>query len=91
MISAKPYHSIQIDAALLRPGRLDKCVQCPLPSLDDRLEILKAHARNLVLHEDIQWNDVASMTEYFSGADLKALLTNAQLLAINDSGTCEFS
>ncbi|XP_051872011.1 peroxisome biogenesis factor 1 isoform X2 [Pristis pectinata] len=74
-----------IDPALLRPGRLDKSVYCPLPDQVARYEILKALSQTLPLADDVDFQQIASMTEYFTGADLKALLCNAQLDAIHSS------
>ncbi|XP_059800919.1 peroxisome biogenesis factor 1 isoform X1 [Hypanus sabinus] len=72
-----------IDPALLRPGRLDKSVYCPPPDQMARYEILKALSQTLPLADDVDFQQIASMTEYFTGADLKALLCNAQLDAIH--------
>ena len=78
-----------IDPALLRPGRLDKSLLCDLPSADDRLDILKALFKKVRLSEELTRSDEALMdisrqTEGFSGADLQALVSNAQLEAIHD-------
>ncbi|XP_062461081.1 peroxisomal ATPase PEX1 isoform X3 [Pezoporus occidentalis] len=72
-----------IDPALLRPGRLDKCLYCPPPDQNSRYEILKALSRSLSLANDVDFQDLAAKTEWFTGADLKALLYNAQLEAIH--------
>eukprot|EP00111_Clytia_hemisphaerica_P007449 TCONS_00021649-protein len=72
-----------IDPALLRPGRIDKSVLCPLPNQNERKEILEILSRDLDLHQDVDFKDLASQTEFFSGADLKALLLNAQLEKIH--------
>ncbi|XP_072781625.1 peroxisomal ATPase PEX1 isoform X3 [Taeniopygia guttata] len=72
-----------IDPALLRPGRLDKCLYCPPPDQNSRCEILKALSHSLSLASDVDFQDVAAKTEQFTGADLKALLYNAQLEAIH--------
>ena len=58
---------------------------CPLPSERERTEILTAHSRRLAVAKDADFARVAPMTQFFSGADLKALLTNAELIAINES------
>lgn len=71
-----------IDPALLRPGRLDKCVYCPPPDQVSRLEILNVLSASLPLAGDVDLQHVASVTESFTGADLKALLYNAQLEAL---------
>ncbi|XP_032902425.1 peroxisome biogenesis factor 1 isoform X2 [Amblyraja radiata] len=74
-----------IDPALLRPGRLDKSVYCPPPDQVARYEILKALSQTLPLADDVDFQQIASMTEYFTGADLKALFCNAQLDAIHST------
>ncbi|XP_077632350.1 peroxisomal ATPase PEX1 isoform X1 [Crocuta crocuta] len=71
-----------IDPALLRPGRLDKCVYCPPPDQVSRLEILNVLSDSLPLADDVDLQHVASVTDSFTGADLKALLYNAQLEAL---------
>ncbi|NXO67728.1 PEX1 factor, partial [Phainopepla nitens] len=72
-----------IDPALLRPGRLDKCLYCPPPDQNSRYEILKALSHSLSLADDVDFQDLAAKTKQFTGADLKALLYNAQLEAIH--------
>ena len=78
-----------IDPALLRPGRLDKSLLCDFPSLEDRLDIIKALVKKVKVSDDI-WSAEESMlelgrrTEGFTGADLQALVSNAQLEAIHD-------
>ncbi|XP_034258143.1 peroxisomal ATPase PEX1 [Pantherophis guttatus] len=72
-----------IDPALLRPGRLDKCLYCPPPDQASRYEILKALSHSLPLAHDVDFQYLAAKTEHFTGADLKALLYNAQLEAVH--------
>lgn len=72
-----------IDPALLRPGRLDKCLYCPPPDQTSRFEILKALSHSLPLAHDVDFQHLAEKTEHFTGADLKALLYNAQLEAVH--------
>uniref|UniRef100_A0A671MMF4 Peroxisomal ATPase PEX1 n=1 Tax=Sinocyclocheilus anshuiensis TaxID=1608454 RepID=A0A671MMF4_9TELE len=76
-----------IDPALLRPGRLDKSLYCPPPDRVSmaRLEILKALTHSVPLAADVDLEQIAVATELFTGADLKALLYNAQLEAIHSS------
>lgn len=78
-----------IDPALLRPGRLDKSLLCDLPNSDDRHDILQALLHKVRLSDELLSSDQALMemarrTEGFSGADLQALVSNAQLEAIHD-------
>uniref|UniRef100_A0A668AL33 Peroxisomal ATPase PEX1 n=1 Tax=Myripristis murdjan TaxID=586833 RepID=A0A668AL33_9TELE len=72
-----------IDPALLRPGRLDKSLYCPPPDLEARVEILRALSAGVPLAADVDLQQLASATELFTGADLKALLYNAQLEAVH--------
>ncbi|KAJ8334176.1 hypothetical protein SKAU_G00398150 [Synaphobranchus kaupii] len=74
-----------IDPALLRPGRLDKSLYCPPPDQEARLEILKALTQSVPLAGDVDLEQIAGATDSFTGADLKALLYNAQLEAIHSS------
>jgi peroxin-1 len=78
-----------IDPALLRPGRLDKSLLCDMPSLEDRVDIIKALFQKVRLSDELTESDgpltdIARRTEGFSGADLQALVSNAQLEAIHD-------
>ncbi|XP_040061656.1 peroxisome biogenesis factor 1 [Ixodes scapularis] len=73
-----------IDPALLRPGRLDKCLHCPLPSPEERLCILQALSRKLLLADDVDLASVARRTDHFSGADLQALLYTSQLEVVHE-------
>ncbi|KAI2803347.1 Serine/threonine-protein phosphatase 2A 55 kDa regulatory subunit B alpha isoform [Blomia tropicalis] len=71
-----------IDLALLRPGRFDRCVPCPLPNENDRIEILRALSRKLNIDStSVRWESVAELTNHFTGADLQALLYTAYLCA----------
>ena len=70
-----------LDPALLRPGRFDRQVYVGLPDIKGREEILKIHARNKPLAEDVDLQQVAKGTPGFTGADLENLLNEAALLA----------
>lgn len=78
-----------IDPALLRPGRLDKCVFCPIPTHSDRVEILQVLSQDMELGEEVAWCEIADLTDSFTGADLQGLLSSAQVLvgqeALGDS------
>ncbi|XP_037797346.1 peroxisome biogenesis protein 1-like [Penaeus monodon] len=74
-----------IDPALLRPGRLDKCVYCPMPSEEDRKEILEVLSQDVDFGEEIDWSEVASLTESFSGADLQSILSTAQVAVAQEA------
>jgi ribosome biogenesis ATPase len=73
-----------IDPAMLRPGRLDKLLYVPLPTNDDRHQILKTISKKLPLAEDVQLRMIAysDHCEGFSGADLSSLMRESQLSAL---------
>ncbi|KAM0898590.1 hypothetical protein ACQ4PT_021852 [Festuca glaucescens] len=75
----------EIDAALLRPGRFDRLVFCDFPQRNECLDILRVLAKELPLSSDADLEPVASMTEGFSGANLKAILTDAGLQAAKEA------
>ncbi len=70
-----------LDSALLRPGRFDRRIHVGLPDIKGREEILKVHARNKSLGDDVNLADIAKDTTGFTGADLENLLNEAALLA----------
>ena len=70
-----------LDPALLRPGRFDRQIYVGAPDIKGREEILKIHARNKPLAEDVDLKDVARATGGFTGADLENLMNEAALLA----------
>ncbi len=70
-----------LDPALLRPGRFDRHVMLDLPDLNDRVAILKVHARKTPLAADVDMDKIARGTPGFSGAELKNLVNEAAILA----------
>jgi cell division protease FtsH len=70
-----------LDAALLRPGRFDRQITVGLPDRLGRIGILKVHAKNKPLSEDVSLVQLANRTPGFSGADLANLLNEAAILA----------
>ncbi len=74
-----------LDPALLRPGRFDRIIEIPLPDADGRRDILKIHSRNMKL-ENVNLDEVVEMTEGLSGADLKAIVTEAGMFVIRRKG-----
>lgn len=73
-----------LDPAILRPGRFDRIIEVPLPTFEGRLQIFKIHTRKMKLADDVDFNELASMTENASGADIKAIVTEAGMFAIRD-------
>ena len=70
-----------LDPALLRPGRFDRQVYVGYPDIKGREEILKVHARNKPLGDDVSLKELAKSTGGFTGADLENLMNEAALLA----------
>jgi cell division protease FtsH len=70
-----------LDPALLRPGRFDRRVYVGLPDIRGREAILKVHAKDKPLAEDVRLSEVARATPGFTGADLENLLNEGALLA----------
>ena len=70
-----------LDSALLRPGRFDRQITVGLPDRLGRIGILKVHAKNKPLSEDVSLVQLANRTPGFSGADLANLLNEAAILA----------
>ncbi|WP_405283140.1 proteasome-activating nucleotidase [Methanobrevibacter sp.] len=71
-----------LDPALLRPGRFDRFIEVPLPNDEGRKEILKIHTKNMSFDEEADIDLLASLTDGLSGADLKAVCTEAGMFAI---------
>jgi len=74
-----------LDPALLRPGRFDRQVTIPLPTLTERAAILAVHCRDKKLGPDVDLNVVARGTPGFSGADLANLANEAAIVAVRDN------
>ena len=74
-----------LDPALLRPGRFDRDVIVGRPDVGGREEILKVHARNKPLGDDVDLKQIAQTTAGFSGADLENLLNEAAILAAKEN------
>ncbi len=70
-----------LDPALLRPGRFDRIIEVPLPRLEGRKEIFKIHTRRMKLHK-VDLEELAKLTEGSTGADIKAICTEAGYSAI---------
>jgi proteasome regulatory subunit len=71
-----------LDPALLRPGRFDRIIEIPMPTLEGRHKILEIHARKMKKAEGIDLMEIAKQTEDASGADLKAIVVEAGMNAI---------
>lgn len=73
-----------LDPALLRPGRLDRKIEIPLPNESARAEILRIHASKLAKRGTVDYDAVVRLAEGFNGADLRNVCTEAGMCAIRD-------
>ncbi len=76
-----------LDPAILRPGRFDRIIEVPLPSYEGRIQIFKIHTRKMKLADDVDFKELARITEGASGADIKAICTEAGMFAIREERT----
>lgn len=74
-----------LDPAIMRPGRFDRKVVVGRPDVKGREEILKVHAANKPLGDDVELEDIARITAGFTGADLENLMNEAAILAAKDN------
>ena len=80
-----------LDGGLLRPGRLDQLIYIPLPDFESRVSIFKASLRKSPIAKEITFEQLADVTEGFSGADLSEICQRAAKNAIRDSIEAEIA
>jgi proteasome regulatory subunit len=73
-----------LDVALLRPGRFDRIIEFPIPESASRLQIFKIHMRKTSIAPGINLEKLVSLTDGASGADIKAIVTEAGMFAIRE-------
>ena len=76
-----------LDPAILRPGRFDRIIEVPLPNFEGRIQIFNIHTRKMKLGDDVDFKELARLTEGASGADIKAIATEAGMFAIREERT----
>ncbi len=76
-----------LDKALLRPGRFDRRIIVDRPDLKGRVAILKVHAKNVLMHEDVNLEEIAKATSGAVGADLANMINEAAILAVKSGRT----
>ncbi|MDY7082924.1 MAG: proteasome-activating nucleotidase [Halobacteria archaeon] len=76
-----------LDRAILRPGRFDRLIEVPLPDDEGREQIFKIHTRNMNVSDDVDFERLARLTDGMSGADVKAICTEAGMFSIRDRET----
>lgn len=73
-----------LDPALLRPGRLDRKIEIPLPNESGRLEIFKIHISKVQKQGEIDFEPLVKMSDGFNGADIRNVITEAGFFAIRE-------
>ena len=73
-----------LDTALLRPGRFDRIVHCPVPDKATRKEILKIHTKAMPLGKGVDLDKLAEATQGFVGADIEAVCREAAIVALRE-------
>jgi 26S proteasome regulatory subunit T2 len=73
-----------LDPALLRPGRIDRKIEFPLPDIKTKRRIFNIHTAKMTLAEDVQLDNFIQAKDNLSGADIKAICTEAGLLALRE-------
>merc|ERR1712025_1180547 len=73
-----------LDPALLRPGRIDRKIEFPLPDINTKRRIFQIHTNKMTLADDVNIEEFVQLKDELSGADIKAMCTEAGLLALRE-------
>jgi proteasome regulatory subunit len=76
-----------LDRAILRPGRFDRLIEVPEPDTAGREQIFQIHTRTMNVADDVDYAELADLAEGASGADIKAICTEAGMFAIREDRT----
>jgi len=76
-----------LDPAIIRPGRLDRLIKVDIPNKDSRLSIFKIHSKKMSLGKDVKLDKLINEMDNFSGAEIKAVCTEAGYFAIRNNRT----
>jgi transitional endoplasmic reticulum ATPase len=71
-----------VDPAVIRPGRFDRLIYAPEPDEKSRVQIFKLYTKNMPLEQDVDVNQLALATKYYSGADIESLCREAAIRAL---------
>lgn len=74
-----------MDPALIRPGRIDRLSYVPPPNYEDRIEIFKIFTKTMPLGKEVDLEELARLTEFFSGADIESLCREAAIRALREN------
>jgi proteasome regulatory subunit len=76
-----------LDRAILRPGRFDRLIEVPNPDAEGREQIFQIHTRGMNVADDVEFRELSEDIDDASGADIKAICTEAGMFAIRDDRT----
>lgn len=76
-----------LDPALIRPGRIDRKIEFPLPDVKTKRHIFKIHTSRMNLNEDVDLEEFVLAKDELSGADIKAMCSEAGMLALRERRT----
>jgi 26S proteasome regulatory subunit T2 len=77
-----------LDPALIRPGRIDRKIEFPLPDQKTKRRIFQIHTGRMTLADDVNIEEFVMAKDELSGADIKAMCTEAGLLALRERRMC---
>jgi 26S proteasome regulatory subunit T2 len=73
-----------LDPALIRPGRIDRKIEFPMPDFKTKRKIFQIHTSRMTLSDDVNFEEFIMTKDDLSGADIKAVCTEAGLLALRE-------
>lgn len=73
-----------LDPALIRPGRIDRKIEFPVPDMKTKKKIFEIHTSKMSLTDDVRFDEFVHIKDDLSGADIKAMCTEAGLLALRE-------
>jgi 26S proteasome regulatory subunit T2 len=77
-----------LDPALIRPGRIDRKIEFPLPDIKTKRKIFQIHTAKMTLAPDVNLEEFIMTKDDLSGADIKAMCTEAGLMALRERRMC---
>lgn len=77
-----------LDPALIRPGRIDRKIEFPIPDIKTKLRIFQIHTAKMTLNPDVKFAELIHAKDDISGADIKAICTEGGLMALRERRMC---
>jgi len=77
-----------LDPALIRPGRIDRKIEFPLPDIKTQQRIFQVHTAKMTMSQEVKFNEIIHTKDRLTGADIRAICTEAGLLALRERRMC---